>query len=41
MITVKIIYLDGTSDIKDCLDVTDICLDGVQEVITIRDEKAA
>lgn len=41
MITVRIIYLDGTEDIKDCLDISDICLDGVKEIKPIRDEKAA
>jgi hypothetical protein len=41
MLTVKIIYNDGREDIKDCWDVSDICLDGVKEIRIIRNEKAA
>lgn len=38
MLTVRIIYLDGTEDIKDCWELSDICLDGVKEIKTIRNE---
>ncbi len=38
MLTVRIIYLDGTEDIRDCFNVDDICLDGVQLIKVIRDE---
>jgi hypothetical protein len=41
MLTVKIIYLDGTDNIKDCWSVDEICLDGVEEVKVIRDERKA
>lgn len=39
MITVKIIYTNGTFDIKDCLDISDICLDGVALIRILRDER--
>jgi hypothetical protein len=39
MLTVKITYKDGTSDLKDCLDVSEICLDNVAELKIIRDER--
>jgi hypothetical protein len=38
MLTVKLIYLDGHEDIKDCWDISDVCLDGVSEIRVIRDE---
>lgn len=41
MITVKIVYKDGTTDIKDVLDISDICLDNVLEIKVLRTEKAA
>lgn len=36
---VKVTYLDGTMDIKECLDVSDICLDNVFEIKILRKEK--
>lgn len=41
MITVKIIYKDGSSDIKDVLSFDEICLDNVVEFYPIRDERKA
>lgn len=41
MITVKITYLNGETDIKDFFSVDDICLDNVKEYEIIRSEKAA
>jgi hypothetical protein len=38
MLTVRVIYIDGTEDIRDCFSVDDICLDGVQSIKVIRDE---
>lgn len=39
MLTVRIIYNDGTETVKDCWNVDEICLDNVKEIKTIRDEK--
>jgi hypothetical protein len=39
MITVKVVYLDGTEDIKDVLNTGDICLDGVDYVKVIREKE--
>lgn len=41
MITVRIIYLDGTEDIKECCSVDELCLDGVESIKIIRNERAA
>jgi hypothetical protein len=41
MITVRIIYTNGTEDIKEVLDVGDICLDGVESIKVIRDERTS
>jgi hypothetical protein len=41
MLTVLIIYKDGTDDMRNVLDVSDICLDGVLEIKVLRQEKAA
>lgn len=42
MLTVRIVFLDGRDDeIKDCWDVSQICLDGVEYIKIIRQEKAA
>lgn len=41
MITVRIIYKDGSDDIKDCWNINDICLDGVESIKIIRDERKA
>jgi hypothetical protein len=41
LITVKIEYLDGTTDIKECWDISDICLDNVKDITIIRSEKVA
>lgn len=41
MITVRIIFKDGTEEIKDVFDVADICLDNVLNIKIIRNEKAA
>jgi hypothetical protein len=38
MLTVLITYLTGNTDIRDCLDLSDICLDGVLTMRVIRDE---
>lgn len=38
ILTVKIIYKDGTDDIKECHDLSELCLDNVQEVKIIRKE---
>jgi hypothetical protein len=37
--TVRIIYLDGHEDIKDCNDITEICLDGVSTIRIIREKE--
>jgi len=39
MLTVLITYLTGNTDIKDCLSLDDICLDGVESIRVIRDER--
>ena len=39
MLTVLITYLDDTTDIKDVLDLSDICLDGVSHLRVLRDER--
>ena len=39
MLTVKLIFLDGTSDLRDCWDVSELCLDGVLEIRIIRDDR--
>lgn len=41
MITVKITYINGETDIKIVLDISEICLDNVLEIKVIRTEKAA
>lgn len=41
LLTVKITYLNGTSDIKECWSVDEICLDNVSEITVIRTEKIA
>lgn len=41
MLTVKVVYLDGKEDIRDCWSVDEICLDGVDYIKVIRNEKAA
>jgi hypothetical protein len=41
MLTVRITYLNGTEDIKECWNLDDICLDGVESIKVIRNEKAA
>lgn len=41
MIIVRIIYIDGTNDIKCCNDLCELCLDGVESIKIIREEKAA
>lgn len=41
MLTVKITYINGETDIKDCWSVDEICLDGVEELKVIRDDRAA
>ena len=40
MITVKVIYKDGTTDIKDCFDVQDVWVFGVIDVIILRTKAA-
>ena len=39
MLTVRIFYKDGTEEIKDCNDISDLCLDNVLELRIIRDEQ--
>jgi hypothetical protein len=39
MLTVLITYHTGLTDIRDCLDLSDICLDGVLSLRIIRDER--
>jgi hypothetical protein len=41
MLTILITYLDHTTDIRDCLDVSDICLDGVYDIRILRDERTS
>jgi len=41
MITVRIFFKDGTEDIREVLDIKDICLDNVEHFRIIRKEKAA
>lgn len=38
MLTVKIVYTNGETDIKDCYSLDDLCLDGVESIKVIRDE---
>lgn len=40
MLTVRIIYKDGTETIKDVLSVDEICLDNVQDIKVIRNERS-
>lgn len=39
MITVRIIYFNGNEDIKECWDISEVCLDGVESIKIIRDER--
>lgn len=39
MLTIKLTYLDDTTDIRDCWDIADICMDGVTDIRVIRDER--
>lgn len=39
MLTVKITYKDGTTDLKDCWSVDEICLDNVLDLKIIRNER--
>lgn len=41
MLIVRIFYKDGTEDIKEVHNVDDICLDNVEEIKVIKNEKAA
>lgn len=41
MLTLRIIYLNGDEDIKACNNVDEICLDGVESIKVIRNERAA
>ena len=41
MITVLINFINGTSDIRACNDISELCLDGVSSVRIIRDERIA
>lgn len=36
--TVKITYTDGTTDLKECHDLSEICLDNVVTIRVIREE---
>lgn len=39
MLTVKINYKDGTSNLVDCWSLDEICLDGVVSIRVIRNER--
>lgn len=41
MLIVRIFYKDGTEDVKEVHNVADICLDNVQDIRIIKDEKVA
>lgn len=41
LLTVLITFQDDTTDVKECWDVSDICLDNVKELKIIRSEKVA
>lgn len=41
MIIVRIFYKDGTEDIKEVTNVDEICLDNVEDIKVIRNEKVA
>jgi hypothetical protein len=41
MLTVLIKYINGETDLKDCLSLDEICLDGVESIKVIRDESKA
>jgi len=41
LLTVLITFNDETTDIKECYDVSDICLDNVKTITIIREEKIA
>jgi hypothetical protein len=41
LLTVKITYTDDTTDIKECWNISDLCLDGVKDITIIRTEKIA
>ena len=41
LLTVLVTFIDGTSDIKECWNVDEICLDNVLELRIIRAEKEA
>lgn len=41
MLTVRVFYKDGTETVLDVNDVSEICLDNVENIRIIRNEKAA
>lgn len=38
ILTVRVIYLDGTEDIKECHELDEICMDNVDTMLVIRSE---
>ena len=41
MLIVRIFYKDGTEDVREVHSVDEICLDGVEDIRVIKNEKAA
>lgn len=41
ILTVRVYYTDGTDDIKECHELSDICLDNVDTMVIIRREDEA
>lgn len=39
ILTVKVTYIDGTTDIKECHDLSEIIIDTVESIKIIREEK--
>jgi len=38
ILTIKVEYLDGTSDIKECHDLSELVLDNVKSIKVLREE---
>ena len=39
MLMVKIFFKNGETDLKCCNDISEICLDGVERITVIRDDR--